>query len=56
MEWYELLLVFLAIGFLIKGVCVDGYCAEEKPQEKRARRETDETVFVGRGYCTGDVR
>ncbi len=29
MEWYELLLVFLAIGFLIKGVCGNGYCSEK---------------------------
>lgn len=29
MEWYELFLVFLAIGFLIKGVCGSGYCSEE---------------------------
>ena len=28
-EWYHLVLVFLAMGFLIEGVCGSGYCAEE---------------------------
>jgi len=31
MEWYELLLVFLAMGFVVTGVCGSGYCASERP-------------------------
>ena len=36
MEWYELLLVFLAMGFLFVGVCGNGYC-DEKGSAKQSQ-------------------